>query len=149
MGKLVDYRKTSPKRIAPGVSQVAITAGEGQHMSADVLKLESHATQQAAAPAGSDQFFVTPTGQASLTVEGVRHALGPGRFAILQEGKQYAVTAGALPAEVLSVVAPPAASGSGLPGFKGGVKVMSKDDEPVDDIPAAKKQRIYFGRSEE
>jgi quercetin dioxygenase-like cupin family protein len=144
MGKLVDFRKASPQQIAPGVSQVAITAGEGRHMSADVLKLESNATHEAVAPAGSDQYLFTLSGEASLTVEGARHALGSGCFAILQEGKRYAVTAGAVPAEVLSVVAPPAASGANLPGFKGGMKVMSKDDEPVDDIPADKKQRIYF-----
>jgi quercetin dioxygenase-like cupin family protein len=144
MGKLVDFRKGSPTQIAPGVSRVGITNGEGKYMTAEVLKLEANARHDAAAPAGSDQYFFTLTGEAALTVDGVRHVLGAGRFGILQEGKRYALAAGGAPAEVLSVMAPPPASGANLPGFAGGVKVMSKDDEPVDDIPAAKKQRIYF-----
>src|SRR4029453_8351072 len=104
--------------------------------------LESNATHEAAAPAGADQYLFTLSGEASLTVEGARHALGGGWLAILQEGKRYAVTAGAVPAEVLSVVAPPAASGANLPGFKGGIKAMSKEEERGEDIPADKKQRI-------
>src|SRR5262245_31080987 len=99
MGKLVDFRKASPQRIAPGVGQVGITAGEARHMSADLLKLQSNARHEASAPAGSDQYLFTLTGEASLTVEGVRQALGIGCFAIVEESKQYAVTAGAVPAE--------------------------------------------------
>jgi quercetin dioxygenase-like cupin family protein len=144
MGKLVDFRKGSAKEIARGVSRVGITEGEGKHLSADVLKLDANARHEAVVPAGSDQYFFTLAGDAALTVDGTRRALGAGRFGILQEGRRYALAAGPAPAEVLSVIAPPPGSSAGLPGFAGGVKVMSKDEEPVADIPEAKKQRIYF-----
>ena len=144
MGKLVDFRTRPSQRIATGVNRVGITEGEGKHMAADVLKLDANAMHEAVVPAGSDQYLFTLAGEASLIVDGTRHALGAGRFGILQEGRRYALAAGAAPAEVLSVLAPPAGSGTGLPGFAGGVKVMSKDEQPVADIPEAKKQRVYF-----
>ncbi|HKA43171.1 MAG TPA: cupin domain-containing protein [Burkholderiales bacterium] len=144
MGKLVDYRKGVAKEIGPGVGQVAITGGEGKHMQADVLRLQANGRLEAAVPARSDQYFYVLSGEAVLTVDRDRYVLGEGRFGMLQEGKRYTIAGSRAPVEVLSVLAPPPASSADVPGFTGGVKVMLKDAEPLDDIPAQKKQRIYF-----
>src|SRR5262249_15610826 len=66
-----------------------------------------------------------------------------GAFAIVEEGRGYVFTS-EVPCEVVSVIAPLPGTKSDAPGFKGGLKVISMHNEPVDHIPEAKKQRIYL-----
>lgn len=144
MGKVVDYRDAPGKAAGTGAQVVPITGADGRNMQADYLRLDSNARLEGQVPAGSDQYFFVLSGEPTLGAKG-----GPGRamkygfFAVVEEGHGYVLTS-TYPSEVLTVIAPPPGAQSGAPGFRGGIKYTSMHIEPVDDVKAMRKQRIYL-----
>jgi mannose-6-phosphate isomerase-like protein (cupin superfamily) len=144
MGKVVDYRNAPRKPAGTGAGITAITGADGKHMQADYIRLDARARLEGAVPAGCDQYFFILSGDATLAEKGKPgHPMKFGTFAIVEEGRGYVFTS-EVPCEVMSVIAPPPGTKSGVAGFKGGLKVVSMHNEPVDHIPQAKKQRIYL-----
>jgi mannose-6-phosphate isomerase-like protein (cupin superfamily) len=144
MGKLVDYRSAPRKSVGPGATSAAITGPDGRNMQADYIKLDAKARLEGTVPAGSDQYFFILSGDATLAENGkAGEPMKFGTFALVEEGRGYVFTS-EVPCEVLSVIAPPPGTKSDVPGFKGGLKVVSMHNQPVDHIPEAKKQRIYL-----
>jgi len=146
MGKMIDYRNAPLKQIAAGARSAEITGADGQHMSAEYIKLDAVGKFESTVPGGSDQYFFMLSGEAEIALrEKPGHAMKPGSFGIVQENLAYTVSArGGGACEVLSVVAPPPGRNGKLPGFQGSLKVVSMHTEPVDHFRDAKKQRIYL-----
>lgn len=144
MGKLVDYRSGARKEAGPGATRIDITGADGRNMQAEYLDLKAGGRIEGVVPQGSDQYFFILSGSATLAEPGGdEQPMKFGTFAIVEEGHRYRVSAD-VPCEVLSVVAPPPGQQSDVPGFKGGIKVVSMHNETVDDVPDKKKQRIYL-----
>lgn len=144
MGKLVDYRNAPLKPVGTGANAAAITGADGRNMQADYIKLDANATLEGNVPAGSDQYFFILSGDAMLAGKNQPgHAMKFGTFGIIEENLGYVLTS-KVPCEVLSVIAPPPGQKSSIPGFKGGIKIVSMHNEPVDNVPDKKKQRIYL-----
>lgn len=144
MGKLIDYRATPGKAIGTGGNVVAITGADSTKMRADYIKLDANARIGGNVPVGSDQYFFILSGECSLALEGKStSAMKFGVFAIVEEGHDYLMTS-KVPCEVLSVLAPPPGQKSNVPGFRGGMKIISMHNEHVDDVAEKKKQRIYL-----
>lgn len=144
MGKLVDYKSAPRKQLGDGASTAAITGTDGKNMQADYIKLDANARLEGKVPAGSDQYFFVLSGDATLEEkEKSGHPMKFGTFAIVGENRNYLLTS-QVPCEILSVIAPPPGGKSDVPGFRGGVKIVSMHNEPVDDMPEKKKQRIYL-----
>lgn len=144
MGKLVDYRNALGKPIGTRASTVAITGTDSKNMQADYIKLDAHSRLAGEVPTGSDQYFFILSGDCALALKGQSgHPMKFGTFAIVEEAHGYVLTS-EVPCEVLSVIAPPPGQKSSAPGFKGGIKIVSMHNEPVDNVPEKKKQRIYL-----
>ena len=144
MGKLVDYHNAPRKNVGSGASTAAITGADGKNMQADHIRLEASGRLEGTVPAGSDQYFFILSGDAILAEKGKSgHPMKYGMFAIVEENHGY-VLASQVPCEILSVLAPPPGAKSDVPGFKGGIKIVSMHNEPVDSVPEKKKQRIYL-----
>ncbi len=143
-GKVVDYRNAPLTPAGTGAHRATITGADGTKMQADYIRLEANARFEGSVPAGSDQYFFILSGDAMLARRNKPgHAMKYGFFAIVEEGLDYVLTS-AVPSEVLSVLAPPPGSRSDVPGFRGGIKIVSMHNEPVDSVPEKKKQRIYL-----
>lgn len=144
MGKLVDYRKAPRKSVGSGAGMAAITGADGKNMQADYIKLDANARLDGTVPEGCDQYLFILSGDAALGEKGKDgQPMKFGTFAIIQEGRTCVLTT-TVPCEVLSVMAPPPGTKSSVPGFRGGIKIVSMHNEPVDHIPDKKKQRIYL-----
>jgi uncharacterized cupin superfamily protein len=113
-------------------------------MQADYVRLDSNARLEGQVPAGSDQYFFVLSGEPTLGENGkAGRAMKYGLFAVVEAGHGYALTS-TYPSEVLTVIAPPPGAQSAAPGFRGGIKYVSRHNEPVDNVPAMLKQRIYL-----
>lgn len=144
MGKLLDYRNAPRKSAGSGASTVAITDGDIKHMQAEYIKLDANARLEGRVPAGSDQYFFILSGDCTAALKGkTGHPMKFGTFALVEESHDYVLTS-EVPCEVLSVIAPPPGQQSTAAGFKGGIKIRSMHNEPVDHVPDKKKQRIYL-----
>lgn len=144
MGKLVDYRNAPRKPTGTGAGIAAITGADGKNMQADYIRLDANARLEGTVPAGSDQYFFILSGDAVLAEKSKDgYPMKFGTFAIVEEGRGYVITT-KVPCEVLSVIAPPPGAKSSVAGFRGGIKIVSMHNEPVDHIPDKKKQRIYL-----
>jgi len=144
MGKVVDYRDAAGKVAGSGARIVAITGSDGKNMQADYVRLDSNARLEGQVPGGSDQYFFVLSGEPTLGEKGKPgRAMKYGLFAVIEEGHGYELTS-TYPSEVLTVIAPPPGAQSAAPGFRGGIKYVSMHNEPVDNVPAMLKQRIYL-----
>jgi mannose-6-phosphate isomerase-like protein (cupin superfamily) len=144
MGKLIDYRDAPRKPNARAAALAAITGADATKLQAEYIALEAGGAFERAVPAGCDQHLFVLAGSGSIAEPGrPAHALKFGSFVLVEEGHGFVLQAD-VPCEVLSVLTPPPGTQWPVPGFKGGMKVVSMHNEIVDDIPAAKKQRIYL-----
>ena len=145
MGKLVDYKNDAGKRVAPGVTATSITGSEGRHMQAEFVKVAGKSKLTGTVPAGSDQYLFVLSGKGKLSDDkSASHDVAPGSFALIEEGRPFALTAEGESCEVVSVVAPPPGSRSEGAGFCGGIKILSMHEEPVHDFADKKKQRVFL-----
>lgn len=144
MGKLVDYRNAPARPSGTGASIAAITGADAKNLHAEYIRLSAEARLEGVVPKGSDQYFFILSGDAVLAEQNKSgHPMKFGTFAIVEEGRRYVLTS-KVPCEVFSVIAPPPGSSAAAPGFKGGIKIVSMHNEPVDHVPDKKKQRIYL-----
>ena len=145
MGKIVTFSSLTYKDISGGVKAAPITGSDGKEMQADVIRLAPGAKLSDKVPQGSDRYLFTLRGEATLVGNGAAQRMNEESFATLQEGLQFTLSnSGSGEAEVISIIAPPAAKANGHPGFKGGIAVAQRKAQPVVEIPEAKKRRIYF-----
>lgn len=145
MGKVVTFASLHYKQAATGVNTAAITDGDGKEMQAEVIRLAPGAKLAATVPPGSDRYFFTITGDATIASSGGTHRMPVETFATLQEGTQFTLeNSGKAEAELISVLAPPPGKPNAHPGFKGGVAVAERAKQPVINIADAKKHRIHF-----
>ena len=145
MGKVVTFSSLTYKDISGGVKAAPITGSDGKEMQADVIRLAPGAKLSDKVPQGSDRYLFTLRGEATLVGNGAAQRMNEESFATLQEGLQFTLSnSGSGEAEVISIIAPPAAKANGHPGFKGGIAVAQRKAQPVVEIPEAKKRRIYF-----
>jgi mannose-6-phosphate isomerase-like protein (cupin superfamily) len=144
MGKLVDYRSAPRKPVGTGSGIAPITGADGKNMQADYIRLDADSQLEGTVSKGSDQYFFILSGDAVLAEKNKDgHPMKFGTFAVVEEGSRYVLTS-TVPCEVLSVIAPPPGAKSAVVGFRGGIKIVSMHNEPVDHIPEKKKQRIYL-----
>ena len=145
MGKVVTFSSLPYKEILPGVKAAAITGSDGKEMQAEMLRLAPGAKLADQVPRGSDRYFFTLTGEATVSGDGGSHRMNVESFATVQEGVQFTLSnSGKGEAEVLSVFAPPPGSANERSGVKGGITVAERGKRPVVDIPEEKKRRIHF-----
>lgn len=145
MGKVVTFASLTYKDISGGVKSAPITGSDGKEMQADVIHLAPGAKLADKVPQGSDRYLFTLRGETTVTGNGAVHRMSEESFATLQEGLQFTLSnSGAGEAEVISIIAPPAAKANGHPGFMGGLTVAQRKTQPVVEIPEAKKRRIHF-----
>ena len=144
MGNIVTFADLAYRETSTGVRRASITAGDMKEMSAEVIRLAPGAKLAESVPMGSDRYLFTLTGGATVGHRGRTHVMAEETFATIQEGTELAVTN---PAEgetmLISVLAPPP-GGARRPGFTEGLSVAARSTTPVHDVPAEKKQRIYF-----
>jgi mannose-6-phosphate isomerase-like protein (cupin superfamily) len=127
------------------VKTAAITGTDGEEIQADIVRLAPGAKFAEEVPRGSDRYFFTLRGEASIAGNGVTQALAQDTFATVQEGVQFTVTnTGTSEAELLSVFAPPPGRKNAHAGFSGGIAVAHRSTPPVIPIPDQKKRRIQF-----
>ncbi len=145
MGKVVTFSSLPYKEISSGVKAAAITGNDGKEMQAEMLRLVPGAKLADKVPQGSDRYFFTLTGEATVSGNGGSHRMNVESFATVQEGVQFTLSnSGKRDAEVLSVFAPPPSSVNKRSGLKGGITVAERSNRPVIDIPEQKKRRIQF-----
>jgi quercetin dioxygenase-like cupin family protein len=143
MGRIVDLEKAPARPVAAGVT-VAPLVEDSRELAAALLRLEPGAAYHGEVPRGADQYLFVLAGAARLEGAGGTPAeLAVRSFAAVEEGKPFALVAGAGEARVLSVVVP-ARGGGDQPGFRGGRKVMALAELPVVDVPQEKKKRTYL-----
>lgn len=140
MGKVIDFAAAATR--AAGTGATVATLIDGREMQASAIRLASHASYEARVPAGSDLYLYVLSGRTRLALDGTSADLTADSWAIIEEGKPFALEGGA--AEVLSVVVPPPGAGRGAAGFRGGFKAMAVNELPIVDLPAEKKQRTYL-----
>src|SRR2546425_8016848 len=144
MGRVIDFAKLPYRETAGGVRRAPITGEDMTEMSAELIRLAPGATLTESVPAGSDRYLFTLAGGATVGGRGRRHPMAEESFATIEEGTELTVTNPNAPETTLiSVLAPPA-NGPKRAGFSGGVTVAARAATPVHDLPAEKKQRIYF-----
>ena len=144
MGKLIDYRNAAREFRGRGATMAAITGADATKLQAEYIALEAGGVFERAVPAGCDQHLFVLSGSGSIAEPGqLAHALKFGSFVLVEEAHRFVLQAD-VPCEVLSVLTPPPGAQWAVPGFRGGIKIVSMHNERVDDIPAAKKQRIYL-----
>jgi mannose-6-phosphate isomerase-like protein (cupin superfamily) len=141
VGKVVNFRSAEARTLASGASLVPLVDWfDGTEMTASVLRLSPGAPHELKVPAGSDQYLYVVSGEARI--EGAAAAaLAADDWALLEEGHDF-VLYGA--GEILCVTAPPPGSGAQREGFRGGLKLLRVQDQPVVDLPEEKKRRIYL-----
>jgi len=145
VGQVVTFSALNYKDAASGVKTGPITGSLGKEMQADVVRLAPGANLTDTVPKGSDRYFYTLTGEASIDGDGVSHVMRTDTFATLQEGLEFTLTnTGNADAELISVLAPPAGRENKVAGFKGGVATSHRSTVPVVPIPEQKKRRLYF-----
>ena len=145
MGKVVTFSSLAYQDGASGVKTAAVTGDAGKEMQADMIRLAPGAKLTDTVPQGSDRYFYTLTGEASVAGNGATHPLREDTFATLQEGVQFTLTnTGTGEGEVLSVIAPPQGEKNGRKGFAGGIAVAHRSAVPVVPIPEQKKRRLHF-----
>jgi len=145
MGKVVTFASLQYQPAATGVTTAAITGGDGKEMQAEVIRLAPGAKLAAAVPAGSDRYFFTLTGDATVAGGDGARRMPAETFATLQEGTQFTLeNSGKAEAELISVLAPPPGKSNAHPGFKGDITVAERGKQPVVNIADAGKRRIYF-----
>jgi mannose-6-phosphate isomerase-like protein (cupin superfamily) len=145
MGKVVTFASLQYADAGKGARIAAVTGADGREMQAEIVRLAPGAAFTGTVPAGSDRYFYTLSGEAVLSGAGRRQRLPADTFAALQEGTAFTLeNAAAGEAELVSVIAPPAGSANGRPGFAGGIAAMPRAQRPVVEIPEAKKRRIHF-----
>ncbi|HZN24798.1 MAG TPA: cupin domain-containing protein [Burkholderiales bacterium] len=145
MGKVVTFSSLPYKDIGAGAKAAPITGKDGREMQADILRLAPGAKLSDEVPRGSDRYFFTLSGEASIAGNGATHTLRQDTFATVQEAVQFTLTnTGNAEAEVLSVFAPPAGEKKAHAGFAGGIAVAHRSAPPVVSIPEQKKRRIFF-----
>jgi mannose-6-phosphate isomerase-like protein (cupin superfamily) len=145
MGKVVTFASLPYQEVGGGVKAAAVTGSDAKEMQAQVIHLAPGAKLADTVPRGSDRYFYTLRGAASLSGNGASHALPEDTFATLQEGLQFTLSnAGTAEAEVISIIAPPRGRENGTRGFSGGIAVAHRTAAPALDIPDQKKRRLYF-----
>jgi len=145
MGKVVTFSSLPYREISPGVTSAAISGSDGKEMQADVIRLAPGAKLTDRVPQGSDRYFFTLTGEATVSGNGSSHHMIQESYATLQEGLHLTLAnAGKSTAEIISVIAPPPGHANNHAGFKGGIVVAERGKQPVMEIPEAKKRRIQF-----
>jgi mannose-6-phosphate isomerase-like protein (cupin superfamily) len=145
MGHVVTFADLSYLETARGVKRAPITASDVKEMSAEVIRLAPGVTLSESVPAGSDRYLFTLTGGALVSANGKAHAMVEEAFATVQEGTELTIeNPHGAEATLISVVAPPPGSAARRTGFSGGLAVAARATEPVHDIAAEKKGRIYF-----
>jgi mannose-6-phosphate isomerase-like protein (cupin superfamily) len=143
MGKIIDFAAAEARGAAPGVSVAPLLgARDAVEIAAESIRLAAGARHDARVPAGSDQYLYVLSGHARLTLDGKSADLGADGWAIIEEGRSFALDNG--PAEILSIVVPPPGAGRTSTGFRGGFTTMAVEDLPVVDLPAERKRRIYL-----
>src|SRR5262249_33336544 len=126
------------------------TAGDPREMAAEIIRIAPGKQWSASVPRGCDGYLFVLAGTPAVSAHGARHPLGADSFVTLQEGSAFVVANdGRGRADVLHVLAPPPAGGSrpnghGLAGFAAKINVTAREGAPRVDLPAEKKQRIYF-----
>lgn len=144
MGKIVTFADLAYRETAKGVRRAGVTGGDMKEMAAEVIRLAPGAALTESVPAGSDRYLFTLTGGATVSGHGRTERMPEETFATLQEGTEFTVAnPDGAEATLLSVLAPPPAAAK-RPGFAGGLAVAQRATTAVHDLPAEKKQRIYF-----
>ncbi len=145
MGKVVTFSSLPYREIASGVKSAPITGSEGTEIQAEVIRLAAGAKLTETVPKGSDRYFYTLRGEASVSGNGASHAMREDTFATLQENLPFTLTnTGKAEAELISVIAPPAGHENAHPGFTGGIATAHRSEVPVVSIPEQKKRRLHF-----
>src|SRR3954469_15843955 len=109
MGKVVTFSLLPYTEAARGVKTASITGADGKEIQADIVRLAPGAKLTEEVPRGSDRYLFTLRGEASITGNGITHALPQDAFATIQETVQFTLANnGTTDAELLSVFAPPA-----------------------------------------
>jgi len=145
MGKVVTFASLPYNDIGAGTKSASITGKDGKEMQAEILHLAPGAKLADEVPRGSDRYFYTLRGEASIAGNGAEHPLKLDTFATVQEGVQFTLAnTGGTEAELLSVIVPPAGHTNAHGGFTGGIAVAHRSAPPVVDIPDQKKRRIHF-----
>jgi quercetin dioxygenase-like cupin family protein len=145
MGRIIDLDKAPSREVAAGVTEASLV-GDSRELAASLLGVAPGATYHGEVPRGADQYLFLLAGEARLSGAGAAPAaLAARSFAVIEEGKSFALTAsGGEAARVLAVVVPPPGGGAGHAGFTGGLKAMAVAGLPVVDVPKEKKKRIYL-----
>jgi mannose-6-phosphate isomerase-like protein (cupin superfamily) len=144
MGRVVTFAELGANA-ADGVSKASIRADDDGEFAAEYIRIEPSRRWTAAVPRGCDYYLFSTNGTGTIAAGDARRGLAPQSFATIEEGVGFTIeNDGPTALELVSVTAPPPASGRGLPGFKGGIVVAERDKVPVVPIPDQHKKRIYF-----
>ena len=144
MGRVITFAGLPFREAESGVKRAPITGGDMKEMSAEVIRIAPRATLTEAVPEGSDRYLFTLTGGAKVSGGGRSVTMTEETFAVIAEGTKLTVAnPNAAETTLISVLAPPANSAK-RPGFSGGIVAAARATTPVHDLPAEKKQRIYF-----
>jgi len=81
MGKVVTFSSLPYRELSAGVKTAAITGGDAEEMQAEVLRLAPGATLAGQVPRGSDRYFFTLAGAATVSGNGSSHHLNVESFA--------------------------------------------------------------------
>ncbi|HUZ73995.1 MAG TPA: cupin domain-containing protein [Stellaceae bacterium] len=147
MGKIIDFGAAEAQSHGPGAAVAPLLGRvDATEMMASSIRLAAEGRYDGAVPAGSDLYLYVLSGATRLDCDGRAAALRPDDWAIIEEGKSFALSGGA--AEVLSITVPPPGAGRTGAGFRGGVKTMAVADLPIVDLPAEKKRRTYLANKE-
>src|SRR5262245_5724954 len=142
MGRVVSFAGMPMQRDTDGVMRGAITH-DAREMAAELIRIAPGKRFVATVPRGSDCYLFGLAGTTELSAGSQRHRVEPQSFATIEEGTEFALdNAGAAPAELLKVIAPPQPTGRA--GFRGPVAVTSRATAPTVAVPDQKKTRIYF-----
>ncbi len=146
MGRVVTFADLAAQQSSDGVSTAAITRGDVREMAAEFIRVAPGRSFGASVPEGSDGYLFVLAGSGGIATGGAKHVLSPQTFATIQEGQSYSIeNGGTAPLDIVSVLAPPAADGSGkFPGFHDGIRVAERATTPIHDVPAERKRRVYF-----
>jgi mannose-6-phosphate isomerase-like protein (cupin superfamily) len=144
MGRVITFAGLPYREAATGVRRAPITGGDMKEMSAEVIRVAPGARLTEEVPEGSDRYLFTLTGGLTVSGRGRSVAMVEEAFAVIEEGTKLTLTnPNGRETLVISVLAPPANSVK-RPGFSGGIVAAARATTPVHDLPAEKKQRIYF-----
>ena len=145
MGKVVTFASLPYQELGGGAQSASITGKDGKEMQADIIRLAPGAKVSDEVPRGSDRYFFTLRGDASISGTGVTHKLPLDTFATVQEGVPFTLAnTGSVETELLSVLAPPPSQKNAHAGFTGGIAIAHRSTPPVISIPEQKKRRIQF-----